>query len=197
MRHSLIAVISVGLLLASSVAVAAAPRNGVGTGPAGPVIGNAHVYNATPGSLNFDDVSAPCLFLETVALRSYGGLTFEGNAPLDGGAILNECGGFGVTGYSPPNFLAFNCGASMSDGGIPRLPQKMHFASEVNGFTLHIAGDVGATVAVAGRGSQGNEIHRLSLTSTMQAVTFTKPVVDVGVGGGTACIVVIDDLSWQ
>ena len=36
------------------------------------------------------------------------GVTFAGPGGFDGGAILDECSGFGISGYSPPNFLAFN-----------------------------------------------------------------------------------------
>ena len=82
-------------------------------------------------TINFDDLDEPCEFIETTALRDRYlslGVQFSEPGSLDGGAILNECGGFGVTGHSPPNVLAFDNGAQLSDGGIPRGPETISFA---------------------------------------------------------------------
>ena len=81
-------------------------------------------------SVDFDDSPAPCEFASTAALRgefAAVGVTFSapGN---DGGAILDECGNFDVTGHSPPNFLAFNAEALLNDGGIPRDPETILFS---------------------------------------------------------------------
>src|SRR5690349_9671514 len=34
-------------------------------------------------------------------------IQFQGPGPLDGGGVFDRCAGFGVTGYSPPNFVGF------------------------------------------------------------------------------------------
>ncbi len=49
-------------------------------------------------------------------------MVFQGPGGNDGGAILDQCGSFGVSGHSPPNFLAFNTGSALSNGGVPRGP---------------------------------------------------------------------------
>lgn len=81
---------------------------------------------------NFDDVGAPCLFMDTVALvfkfPSMPAIYLGPGGPPNGGAILDECSNFDVTGHSPPNFLAFNAEATLEDGGIPSLPEILYFA---------------------------------------------------------------------
>src|SRR5215212_1716812 len=56
-------------------------------------------------------LSAPCLFQDTVPLTdaySSLGVHFSGPGELLGGAILNECGNFGLPARSGANFLGFN-----------------------------------------------------------------------------------------
>ena len=93
--------------------------------------------------IDFDDSAEPCGFSETTALRnkySAQGVVFSGPAALDGGAILNECSFFAVTGHSPPNFLAFNINGFMFDGGIPRGPETLVFDPPVSYVQVN-AGD--------------------------------------------------------
>src|SRR3989442_10671994 len=55
----------------------------------------------TSVSINFDDVSAPCTFHQTVALTtqySSQGVKFSGPGAHNGGGVLNACGNFGVSG---------------------------------------------------------------------------------------------------
>src|SRR5690349_7611160 len=77
------------------------------------VLVEAAPASAKTRTINFDDATtAPCFFFETSPLTTRYtaslGVTFAGPAPGKGGAILDECGSFGVTGYSPKKFLAFN-----------------------------------------------------------------------------------------
>ncbi len=61
--------------------------------------------------IEFDDVVAPINFVDTMPLSteySNLGITFLGPGPGQGGAVLDELSGFGVSGHSSPNFLAFN-----------------------------------------------------------------------------------------
>lgn len=97
--------------------------------------------------INFDDVGAPCLFMQTVALTNeYAslGVIFEGPIKGDGGAILNECGGFGITGHSSPNFLAFNINAYLNDGGIPQCPETITFRTPMTQVTVLAGSNSGA-----------------------------------------------------
>ncbi|MHC4743633.1 MAG: hypothetical protein ACYS8Z_17090 [Planctomycetota bacterium] len=95
--------------------------------------------------INFDDVSAPCVFAETTALReqyAHLGVHFSGPGQLDGGAILNMCGGFGVNARSGENFLAFNRGAGMSDEGTPSDPETIEFDVLMENVSIYAAGGV-------------------------------------------------------
>ena len=86
--------------------------------------------------INFDDIDVPCSFDVSYPLSdeySNLGITFEGLDGEDGGYILNECGNFNVTGYSPPNFLAFN---TIFTG----LIQKISFINENPNYVALSAG---------------------------------------------------------
>jgi hypothetical protein len=165
-----------------------------GVGPSNGVVGSGVVPGNVDALLNFDDVNAPCVFKDTTALRLYHGVKFAGGAPLDGGAILNECGNFGVSGYSPPNFLAFNCSSQNMDGGIPTLPETIKFPSKSASVSLKIGGpEQGKTVTIKGKG----EKHTVTLTSAMQTVVFTKATKKLTLTTSTgACILVVDDITF-
>ena len=80
--------------------------------------------------IDFDASPAPCVAIETTALRDAFvdlGVFFDGPGENDGGAIFDECSGFGVSGHSSPNFLGFNENAIFSDGGSERGPGTLLF----------------------------------------------------------------------
>ncbi|MBK1731087.1 hypothetical protein [Thiococcus pfennigii] len=152
--------------------------------------------------IDFDDVSAPCLFSETTALRdAYSGLgvEFEGPDSDDGGAIMDECGNFGVTGQSSPNFLAFNTSAAMSGGGIPRGPETLRFDPVVSLVQANVGSpNVGTIVAEAFDGAGALlDSETLSGTTDLQTILLE--------GAGIASVVltfqgqtlVVDDLAFQ
>jgi hypothetical protein len=192
------AAVLVGVAVQAALAGQQPVRAGVGPA-AGKVVGSA-VVPGTPGSVvNFDDVNAPCNFADTVALRRYHGVSFKGSPKtLDGGAILNECSNFAVTGYSPPNFLAFNCNASLSNGGIPRLPESINLGTESSNVSLALGSGLdSATVKILGKGSQGKQTRRVVLASQLTTVTFTIPVKTLKLTSPNgACAFVLDNLSF-
>jgi hypothetical protein len=162
----------------------------------------------TTGSLNFDDM-APCVFANTIPVPStfyqrYG-FILKGPNSTDGGAILNECSGFGVTGHSSPNFLAFNCASTMSNGGVPFLPEKIIFTAPVKGVSLKVGsgGSAGQAVAFVAKTALGKTVdtETVVLASAMQTVSLTslksniKKVMVVLPEGSTACGFVIDDIT--
>ncbi|HUR26746.1 MAG TPA: hypothetical protein VM509_01055, partial [Planctomycetota bacterium] len=80
-------------------------------------------------SVDFE-LGAPCVFSSGIPLREEFaalGVHFSGPSALDGGAVLDQCGGFGFNGHSGTNFLAFNSNAQMSNGGRPILPEEIRF----------------------------------------------------------------------
>jgi len=195
-------------LLASNISSSHADQITNGISSAGNRVGSSSNYSlstipaAASNIINFDSVGAPPLFLETVALRFVGDVSFNGSSlkPLNGGAIVNEGGNFGVTGYSAPNFLAFNCGAVMSDGGIPQLPEVIRFPEEVTGVSLKIGTGIlsGKRVTLSGIGSLGIEDRTVLLSSALKTVRFTKPLTHISMRGlSGACILVVDDITWK
>lgn len=159
----------------------------------------------TAGSINFDDVEAPCNFLDTQALRNeYAalGVHFRGNDALNGGGILNECGNFGVTGYSAPNFLAFNPAAHYGDGGIPATPEYIVFDNTVRGVRLKAGAPSGGTLRVI-----AYDVNRHPLGSKTLAMTPDLQTITIVAQGIKAVVIkaqldpddffVVDDLEWR
>ena len=161
-----------------------------------------------PNSLNFDDMT-PCLFIETVPIPSnfykHFGFTIKGPNEKSGGAVLNFCSGFDVTGYSSPNFLAFDCGAVLSTGGKPFLPEKIFFTSKVRGVSLKIGGgqNAGESIALTAKTDSGKVVdtETVILTAEMQTVNLTSTKRNIKrlfitlPEGSNACSFVIDDIT--
>jgi len=98
-----------------------------------------------PGTtvINFDDAGASCVFMQTIHLsEQYAslGVHFQGPGGNDGGAILNQCGNFGVSAASGVNFLAFNRNALLSDGGVPKDPETILFDYLMTDVSIYAAG---------------------------------------------------------
>lgn len=137
-----------------------------------------------PGAIviNFDDVTAPCLFMDTTALRDqYAGLgvLFMGPAENDGGGIVDQCGAWGVNGYSPPNFMGLNQDGHFSNGGIPRPPETITFTNgathvQVNTGSNHGAGQIVTMEAFDAAGiSLGSDSLTLAPTVDTLSITVT------------------------
>jgi hypothetical protein len=154
---------------------------------------------------NGNTINAPPVFLSTTALRDlYAplGVHFNGLGGNDGGAILNQLGGFGVNARSQPNFLAFNGLATLSNGGIPRGPETITFDSPQSAVSI-FASDAGgpdtfrldafnaAAVLVASdtESAPGGAYAQLSVSGA----GITRVVVTELGGVG---VFVLDDLSF-
>lgn len=158
------------------------------------------------GSIDFD--MTPCFFSQTAPLykKWYGhwNVKFVGPSKIDGGAVLDECGNFGVTNHSPDNFLAFNCNSSMANGGVPTLPLKMVFNPPVSSVSFRIgsggsAGQDVAIVAKAGKKTVDSAIVTLQTTMPIVNLSGSKPIKKVTITewqGSNPCIVVLDDLVF-
>ena len=174
-----------------------------------PVANNSEIKPLdAPGSLNFDDMT-PCLFSETVPIPpkffKHFGFKIQGPNEKSGGAVLNECSGMGVTGHSPPNFLAFDCGAVLSTGGIPFLPEKIFFTPKVRAVSLKIGSgqSVGETIALTAKTESGKVVdtETVTLTAEMQTINLTSTKQNIKrlfitlPEGSNACAFIIDDIS--
>jgi PEP-CTERM motif len=99
-------------------------------------------------TINFDEFGAqPGLFNDANPLRNeYGGIGvfFSGPNALDGGAILDQSGNFGVNALSGRNFLAFNraneAGVQMLNGGHPNDPQVITLSTAVSTTSIWASG---------------------------------------------------------
>ncbi|HUS73198.1 MAG TPA: lamin tail domain-containing protein, partial [Sedimentisphaerales bacterium] len=155
--------------------------------------------------INFDDVSAPCGFRDTVRLTNeYAalGIVFEGPGGNDGGAIVDECGSWSVSGHSSPNFFAFNSHAELSDGGIPRGPETMHFNPRVDQVQALVGSNSGAGNIVTMEAYNDNGFLVDSATVTLASMMRSISVS----GGGIRQVVVwaissvhfvLDDLQFS
>lgn len=76
--------------------------------------------------ISFEDLPASCNFSEVDPLRDhYAAAKFRGPAPADGGAVLDNCGGFGVAPRTGSRFLAFRDDVDLRNGGVPRGPARI------------------------------------------------------------------------
>jgi hypothetical protein len=132
------------------------------------------------------------------------GVQFKGPSQIDGAAVLGECGGWAITGFTGPNILAFNCLATMANGGQPIGPETLIFSPAVDAvqFSIGSGADVGFLVRVEARNADGGLVDsaNVTLTAAMQNVFLmgNKKIKKVVIGGGTtnACIYAVDNIYW-
>ncbi|MFM9996641.1 MAG: GC-type dockerin domain-anchored protein [Phycisphaerales bacterium] len=100
--------------------------------------------SAAQVSISFEELGPqPAGFIFATPLRNQiPGAAFAGPGPLDGGAVLNQMGNFGVDARSGEHFLGFNSlsGAMMANGGLPRDPETITFAQAVGEVSIWAAG---------------------------------------------------------
>ncbi len=155
-----------------------------------------------PGTLiDFDDRSAACLFVDTLRLTTrYAGLgvTFSGPGGNDGGAIVHECGNFGVVGNSSPNFLGFNEDAVLFDGGRAWGPETLVFSFPVSTVSLEAGHTLGGTLTMEAYNaddvlvdSESVILDRILVVVSVSAPAITRVVLDA-----TGSIFVVDDLVF-
>jgi hypothetical protein len=124
MRTFWVAVVSAAVL-ASTVQPATAAGAATGTD-----VGDHRVR------IDFDPGTAPCLFENAQPLgEEYAslGVHFSGPSATEGGAILNQCGRFGVRARSGQEFLAFSAGT------YALVPETITFDQPVTRVALYVA----------------------------------------------------------
>ena len=155
--------------------------------------------------IDFDDVAAPCLFSQANPIRNeYAalGVTFAGPGPADGLARLDQCGGFGVSGHSAPNFLAANCNSSMANGGTPWGPETLTFTPTINACSALVGSNSGQgyPVSMDAYNAAGVlvDTDTVVLTPAMQLISVAGPGIKTVVVGNTQpCVWVLDDLGFD
>ncbi len=175
-----------------------------GSDRAGPLPSAGLRSTAEDNFINFDNVEAPCSFAQTVALTdeyAAQGVFFSGPGGIDGGAIVNECGDFDVVGHSPPNFLAFNVGALLSDGGIPQGPETLMFDPLAKQVTINagIGFSLQGSATMECFDTQGVSIgsDSINVLSGLQPLSVVAPAIESCVLSFTSAAIVFDDLRWE
>jgi hypothetical protein len=172
----------------------------VGVPPLPPPSGEEVERGPCTTFLDFDEAAQPSLFKDANPLRTeYQGLGVVFSSPndLDGGALLDEVANFGVSGHSSPNFLAFNCLASMQNGGVPRVPEFLSFALAVSSVSALVGSrdPVMLTMEAYDVNAQLIDSDTVLLSPAMQLISVeASGIVSVVLGGQTPCIFVLDDL---
>ncbi|MEM9555456.1 MAG: IPTL-CTERM sorting domain-containing protein [Acidobacteriota bacterium] len=146
--------------------------------------------------VDFDDLTAPTGFIETMPLTlEYEdlGVTFAGPSAGEGGAVLNEGGGFGVTGFTPPNFLAFN------PTTYAQTPETFSFFIDSEYVRFLVGGPEAGPATLQCFDDEDNLVGEDSLTLAPEL----QPL-EVAGGGIARCVfdytavaAVIDDLEFQ
>jgi hypothetical protein len=114
-----------------------------------------------------DQVAAGCNWSTSVRLTTqYAAkkVTFAGPTGIDGGAVIDQCGNFGVTGFSGTKFLAFNTSGAYNGGGVPKGPETLTFSQ-----------DMSAVKILAGSKSSGTITMTAYNAANQQVATKTIP----------------------
>ncbi len=106
-----------------------------------------------PVFINFDDLSAPCDLASAQPLRDeYAALGLKFWGSDDGGAaVLDECSGLGVPGYSSPNFAVIDSEALLANGGVPYALRFGFTGDAPRRVRVRVAGTPGTTVVLSCR----------------------------------------------
>jgi hypothetical protein len=155
--------------------------------------------------INFDDVTAPCNFINQNPIRDEYlalGVSFSGPGPADGLAILDQCGGFGVSGHSSPNFLAANCGAMMANGGTPWGPETLTFTQTIVSCSALVGSGSGAGSVLSVHAYTEDEAlvdsDSIVLSANLQLLGVSGVGIKTVVFGATQpCVWVLDDLGFD
>lgn len=152
--------------------------------------------------INFDDLTAPCELADALPLRDeYAsiGVEFFG-IDNNGAAVLDECSGLGLGGYSSPNFAVIDTDAVLANGGVPDS-LVMVFADEApNHVSVDVGGPAGITAmlqcticpwAVPGCDRFDTVVLDGSLTTLeVAAIDRFQLGCEVRISGGTGPVIV-------
>jgi hypothetical protein len=165
-------------------------KEGVRIGPA--------AQSAVGNGVDFDP---PCGFMDTLPLTGEPYLNARTNMIFTGGkpGLLDACSGFGVTGFSPPNFLAFNCEAVNRGGTVPKLPLEVTFRVPVSRVTLKVGSrtNAGAQALLTVISADGAVLASRSVVlamamRTLAVATGSAVIKKARIAG--PCIAVVDDI---
>ncbi len=155
--------------------------------------------------INFDEADQPCGFMDTVPLSfEYleQNVVFSGPEPGSGGAVLNECGNFGISGHSAPNFLAFNCDVQYGGGGYASAPERLDFMIPVTAVSALVGASSYAGFSLEMKAYDSDDVLLVStsiiLASNLQEISVESADISYVVfGQEEVCVWVLDDLGFD
>jgi hypothetical protein len=153
-------------------------------------------------SIDFDAVSAPCLFAWAEPLTDQlaeHGVVWQGH-----GAVLDACASFEVAGFSGPSFVGYSDVAQLSDGSATRTDDAMELLCPVDRVALFVAAELDSDFSV--RALDGSDVvvdeRLVGVGAAGARLELTGPgIVRVEydnqsrVGGGVAPRFVVDDVE--
>jgi hypothetical protein len=151
--------------------------------------------------IDFDDVeNAPTSFSNANALRqNYEALGIDFTGVVNnGGAVLDENDSFGISGFSPPNILAFNVAATLQSGGQPIFPQGLQFQHPVRYVQFNVGDTSGLTITAEAFDAENNSIDVENVVpgNAMQTVVLeARHIAKVVITGG-GLTQIIDDVAF-
>ena len=177
------------------------------------IIGIAESAQAV--SINFDTdasgnaSSAPGSFINTTPLTnlySSLGVNFSSSSGSNnGGAILDQSGGFGINARSGTKFLAFNRDIVYSNGGIATDPEILDFSTPISDISIFSSGGSGNGVFQLQAFDSSNVLLGTSVVSTLAGtygnLSFTSALSNITkvsltqTSGGSSFV--YDDLSFN
>ena len=151
--------------------------------------------------IDFDEISQPCVFASTVALTEEFaslGVHFAGPNINDGGGVVDQCGSFGVTGHSSPNFLAFNLAGDFSGGGIPQGPETITFDFPLTHFQANVGHGSSGTIIFEAYDSEAALVDSDSIggSSALATVVLLGNDIRSVVISFSGSTMVLDDLAF-
>ena len=157
--------------------------------------------SAAQTTIDFDNLTPGCNFIGENALSTEylaQGVEFQGPGGLDGGAVLDECGNFGVSGHSSPNFLAFNTGSGLASGGTPAGPETLLFTPAAT-YVSFLGGSASAgTVTATAYDASGIQVDQdvIATGSTLSLFELNGAIAEVVISF-SGSVLVVDDLYFE
>ena len=155
------------------------------------------------GAIDFER-SAPCVFLQAEPLGNEytpAGPAFHTSIPAAGGAVIGQCGNFGVNARSGTDFLAFNNEATLINGNTPAGPEAIRFSVPVANISLYVGGtQTGPSYSMDIYDFNTVLIGTVSGTPQIgQWIPLTYNASNIGLAllSYTTNLAVVDDLSWD
>jgi hypothetical protein len=151
-----------------------------------------------PVFIDFDDVTAPDLFIDTIALTdtySSLGVNFSGPSANSGGGIVTDIS-WPITGNSDPNILGFNNGASYSDAGSPTGPETITFSTPASSVSILAGLSEAGTITMTAYDSSDSvlDIDSIAADDSMALLSVSAADIDHVIISYSGGVCVLDDL---